>query len=104
VDLFAINGFAVIGVDQLNFVAALRQNPDQLTQRPRDAIDLGKVRFRDECDPHIVRRADARVKRCTGMPPKHPTRLPRHGKGHPVVDSGVPPRSELALDLPAMDP
>ena len=33
-DLFAIHGFAVIGIDQLNFVAALRQNPNQLTQRP----------------------------------------------------------------------
>jgi hypothetical protein len=89
-DLFAIHGFAVIGIDQLNFVAALRQNANQLTQRPRDAIDLGEVRFRDQCDPHIVRRDDARVKRRASLTPKDPTRLAPSGTDYPVVDGRVP--------------
>ena len=89
-DLLAIHGLAIIGVDQLDFVAALRQEPDQLTQRPRDAIDLGKVRFRDECDSHNLRRADAGVKRrAPVMPPQQPTRLAPCGKGHPVKGGTV---------------
>ena len=104
VDLFAIHGLAVIGVDQLNFVAALRQDTDQFAQRPRDAIDLGKVRFRDQCDSHMVRRADAKVKRSERVPPTHPTRLAPTGKGHRGVSTGAPTWLAAELDLAAVNP
>ena len=61
-DLLAIHGHAVVGVDQLDVVAALPQVPDQFTQRPRHAIDLGKIGFRDQCDSHIPGRDDSRVR------------------------------------------
>src|SRR5262249_55901603 len=43
---------AIIRVDQLDLVAGFGQGPDQLAQRPRHAIDLGEVRFGDDCDAH----------------------------------------------------
>ena len=46
VNLLAAQAWAVVRVNQLDVVAALRQKPNQLPQRPRNPIDLGKVGFR----------------------------------------------------------
>jgi len=56
-DLSVIHRLAVVWVNQLNPVAASRQDPDQLTQRSGNAVDLGKVGFRDQCDSHVSGRA-----------------------------------------------
>jgi 4-amino-4-deoxy-L-arabinose transferase-like glycosyltransferase len=42
----------IIGMDHLDRVAAGRQVPDQLSQGPRYTVDLRKVRFSDDRDPH----------------------------------------------------
>ena len=73
-DLLAIHGHAVVGVDQLDVIAVLPQEPDQLAQRPRHAIDLGKVGFRDQCDSHVSGRDDSRVKPGFIMTMRKPTR------------------------------
>ena len=43
---------AVVGMNQLDRVALSPQVPDQFTQGPRDAVDLGEIGFRDDCDAH----------------------------------------------------
>ena len=47
-----VDGLAVIRVDQLDRVTAVGQMPDQLPERPRDAVHLREVGFGDDRDAH----------------------------------------------------
>ncbi len=59
-----IGRLAIIGVNQLDEVAALREMADQLAQRPGNAIDLGKVRFGDQTHAHGTSQASPRASEC----------------------------------------
>ena len=52
VNVLLIDGRSVIRADQLNVIARFSQAASQLAQRPRYAVDLGKIGFGDERDTH----------------------------------------------------
>ena len=51
-DVFSTAPRAVVGVDQLNVVAASVRTRTSSPRRPRNAVDLGKIGFGDQCDAH----------------------------------------------------
>ena len=55
---------AIIGVDQLDQIAALREMADELAERARNAIDLGKIRFSDQTHAHGSFQASCRLSEC----------------------------------------
>ena len=42
----------VVGMNQLDAVARLGEDANQLSESSRDAVDLGKIGFGDQCDAH----------------------------------------------------
>src|ERR1700722_15906200 len=57
VNILRVDVRPVVRADQLDLVARFAQTTRQLAHRPRDAVDLWKIRFSDERDTHGSSRA-----------------------------------------------
>lgn len=64
VNVGPIGRLAIIGMDQLDPVAALGEMADEFAQRPGNAIDLGKVRFGNQTHAHESSQASQRASEC----------------------------------------
>jgi len=64
VNVGPIGRLAIIGMYQLDPVAALGEMADEFAQRPGNAIDLGKVRFGNQTHAHGSSQASQRASEC----------------------------------------